>query len=171
MNKQCTYIYPDNNWENKTLNYDLTQFDWPKWVLETIQEIEPNVTDLTKIHEVLSIDRIVKVQLHVQNSFSRREYAKRFDAFAETYIKPLIDNQLYLLKRQATLNLVVPNQEKLARRLPFHQAEYYQQLTSAVHDSWSTVRFLLILFVCIEIRMRWIAIFLQTYPLALFPLD
>jgi hypothetical protein len=123
MNNQ--YTYPDNNWENKTLNYDLEQFNWPKWILETIQEIEPDVTDLTKIHEIISVDRIVKVQSHVQNAFSRREYAERFDAFAETYIKPLINNQPYLLKRQATLNLVMPDQEKLARRLPFHQGIFY----------------------------------------------
>lgn len=123
MNKQ--YIYSDDNWENKTLNYDLAQFDWPQWVLEIIQEIEPQVTDLTKIHEVISVDRIVKVQSHVQNAFSKRDYAKRFDAFAEKYIKPLIGNQPYLLKRQATLNLVVPNQANLARRLPFHQGIFY----------------------------------------------
>jgi sporadic carbohydrate cluster protein (TIGR04323 family) len=125
MNKQNLYTYPNENWENKTLNYDLGQFNWPKWVLETIQEIEPTVTDLTKIHEVISVDRIVKSQSYVQNAFSRKKFAERFDAFAEVYIKPLIDNQPYLLKRQATLNLVMPNQAAIARRLPFHQGIFY----------------------------------------------
>lgn len=125
MNTENFYLYPNDNWENKTLNYNLNQFDWPKWVLETIQEIEPNVTDLTKIHEIISVDRIVKVQSHVQNAFGRKKYAEKFDAFAETYIKPLIGSCPYLLKRQATLNLVMPDQATLARRLPFHQGIFY----------------------------------------------
>jgi len=120
-----TYSYPNSNWENKTLDYDLTEFAWPQWVIEVIQEIEPQVTDLTKIHETVPIDRIVHVLDHVQLAFGRREFAERFDLFAEKYIKPLIDNQPYLIRRQATMSLVLPNQEALARRLPFHQGIFY----------------------------------------------
>lgn len=123
----CTtnYSYPDTRWENQTLDYDLEKYNWPKWILEVIQEIEPDVTELTKFHQVVPVTRLITVLDHVQQSFSRLEFAERFDMFAEEYIKPLLDHQPYLLKRQATLNLVLPDQAKLARRLPFHQGIFY----------------------------------------------
>jgi len=125
INQSKQYTYPDNNWENQILDYDLNKFNWPQWTLGVIQEIEPNLTDLTKFHEVVKIDKMVTVLDYVQKSFSRREFAERFDAFADEYVKSLIGHQPYLLKRQATLNVVVPNQESLARRLPFHQGIFY----------------------------------------------
>ena len=74
MTCTTTYSYPNSNWENKTLDYDLTEFAWPQWVIEVIQEIEPQVTDLTKIHETVPIDRIVHVLDHVQLAFGHRAF-------------------------------------------------------------------------------------------------
>lgn len=113
------------NWENQTLDYDLAKYPWTDWILDVIQEIEPQVQDLQKFHEVVSPERIVAVTGHVQRSFSRREFMARFDDFAEEYGRPLIDNKRYMIKRQATLNLVVPNQQSLGRLLPFHQGVWY----------------------------------------------
>jgi sporadic carbohydrate cluster protein (TIGR04323 family) len=113
------------NWENKTLNYDLKTYPWPDWVLETIQEIEPQVHDLARFHDVVPVERIVPVTTHVQQAFSRPEFMLRFDSFAEEYARPLIDHKRYMIKRQATLNLVVPNQQRLGRLLPFHQGVWY----------------------------------------------
>jgi len=114
-----------SNWENKTLDYDLVRYPWHEWILEVIQEIEPRVHDLQRFHDVVAPERIVAVTGHVQRSFSRTEFMKRFDDFAEEYGRPLIDNKRYMIKRQATLNLVVPNQQSLGRLLPFHQGVWY----------------------------------------------
>jgi sporadic carbohydrate cluster protein (TIGR04323 family) len=50
---------------------------------------------------------------------------ERFDAFAREYGTSLVGGADYLIKRQATLNLVVPNQKTLGRLLPFHQGVWY----------------------------------------------
>jgi sporadic carbohydrate cluster protein (TIGR04323 family) len=113
------------NWENKILDYDLERYPWPDWVLEVIQEIEPGVQDLARFHEVIPVERTVAVTRHVQQAFSRTEFMRRFDDFAEEYGRPLIDGRRYMIKRQATLNLVVPNQQRLGRLLPFHQGVWY----------------------------------------------
>ncbi len=113
------------NWENRTLQYDLAAFPWPNWILEVIQEIEPGVTDLTQFHTVVPPERIQAVTRHVQQAFGRAEFMSRFDDFAEQYARPLINGQRYMLKRQATLNLVVPDQTRLGRLLPFHQGVWY----------------------------------------------
>jgi len=114
-----------DNWQNCTLNYDLTRYNWPAWILKVIQEIEPTVGDLTKFHKFVSADRIVSVLRHVQNAMSRPEFMERFDTFAKEYGSPLIGDAEYMIKRQATLNLVVPNQRQLGRLLPFHQGVWY----------------------------------------------
>lgn len=114
-----------DEWENCTLNYNLENYNWPKLVLELIQEIHPQIKELETIHNFLSGPDIFNTTIHVQNSFSRLTFMKMFDSFAEEYIKPKIGNKNYLIKRQATLNLVIPNQEKSKRRLPFHQGIFY----------------------------------------------
>jgi sporadic carbohydrate cluster protein (TIGR04323 family) len=113
------------HWENRTLDYDLDQFPWPSWILAVIQEIEPQVDDLTQFHQQVPAERIQAVTRHVQQAFSRPEFMSRFDQFAEQYGRPLIDGRRYMLKRQATLNLVVPDQRQLGRLLPFHQGVWY----------------------------------------------
>ena len=49
---------------------------------------------------------------------------RNLSRFAKRYISPLFDED-FLIKRQPTLNLVVPDQERLGRRLPFHQGIFY----------------------------------------------
>jgi sporadic carbohydrate cluster protein (TIGR04323 family) len=114
-----------SEWENITLDYNLEDYNWPKLVLQTIQEIHPHIKDLETIHNFLSGPDVFDLTIHVQNSFSRLQFMKMFDDFAEEYLKHKIGNKNYLIKRQATLNLVIPNQEKVKRRLPFHQGIFY----------------------------------------------
>lgn len=112
-------------WQNKTLAYDLAQYPWHNWILELIQEIEPAVDDLSRYHLIVPAERIVRTTAHVQKSFSRPEFMQRFDGFAEQYLASLISHEEYMIKRQATLNLVVPDQQKLGRLLPWHQGVWY----------------------------------------------
>ena len=113
------------NFDNNTLNYNLDQFNWPAKVLEIIQEHYPSVTSLEHIHKDVSPNDISKITGLVQTAFLSKELSTMLDAFAEEYVKPLIGNQSYLIKRQPTLNCVIPNQEASGRRLPFHQGIFY----------------------------------------------
>lgn len=108
-------------WDNKILNYDLEKYNWPAWALSVIQEVAPQVTELETLHEVLDTATIVKVQQHVQNACSRRDFMERFDAFAAEVVPQRIDGKRYMVQRQGTLRVVIPNQESYNRRLYFHQ--------------------------------------------------
>jgi len=114
-----------DNWDNKTLEYDLNRYDFSSWVLNVIRQDYPNVSDLSTIHNFVPLTDLVKITDKVQRSFSSESFGKMIDDFAEEYVKPLIDNKRYLVKRFPTLNLVVPNQQKLGRRLHFHQGIFY----------------------------------------------
>ena len=110
-----------DHWDNNTLDYDLEKYNWPAWALSVIQEIAPQVTTLETLHEVLTPTDIVNVSKHVQNACSRRDFMERFDEFVAAYIPERIDGRRYLIQRQGTLRVVIPNQEKVGRRLAFHQ--------------------------------------------------
>ena len=113
------------NFNNCTLNYNLNQFNWTNLVLKLSKEKFPQVETLENIHLILNPMEITELTLHVQDRFLDAEIAEMFDNFANTYIKSLIGNNEYLIKRQPTLNVVIPNQADVGRRLPFHQGIFY----------------------------------------------
>ena len=48
------------HWDNKTLNYDLTKYNFREWAIGVIQEKFPEVIELEQIHNVLSTNEIVQ---------------------------------------------------------------------------------------------------------------
>lgn len=117
--------YLEKHFDNCTLDYDIEKYDWPGLVLATIQKKYPNVESLELIHLYLDREEISDATKLVSDSFLTDHMSKLIDDFAEEYLAPLIGNSKYLVKRQPTLNLVVPNQSRLGRRLPFHQGIFY----------------------------------------------
>ena len=90
-------------------------------MIGVIQEKFPKVIELEKIHEVLRPNEVVKLQQHVQNACSRKDFMEMFDAFVEEHIPGRIENKRYMIQRQGTLRVVIPQQAKVGRRLHFHQ--------------------------------------------------
>ena len=111
----------EEHWNNKTFNYNIEKYNWPKWALSVIQEIAPHITDLETLHKNLSASEIVKVSKHVQNACSRRDFMEKFDDFVASFVPQKINNKRYMIQRQGTLRVVIPNQENVGRRLAFHQ--------------------------------------------------
>jgi sporadic carbohydrate cluster protein (TIGR04323 family) len=109
------------HWDNKTLNYDLEKYNWPAWALAMVQEVAPKVKELETLHEVLTPAEIVRVGQHVQNACSRKDFMELFDKFTEEYVPQRIQNKRYMIQRQGTLRVVIPQQAKVGRRLAFHQ--------------------------------------------------
>jgi len=109
------------HWDNKSVDYDLEKYNWPAWALSVIQEVAPQVKELETLHEVLTPSEIVRVGQHVQNACSRRDFMERFDEFAAGIVPQRIENKRYLIQRQGTLRVVIPNQTSVGRRLQFHQ--------------------------------------------------
>jgi sporadic carbohydrate cluster protein (TIGR04323 family) len=111
----------ERHWDNDTLTYDTSRFDWKGWALRVMQEVEPEVTDLETLHERLPPTRLVKAQQHVQNACSRRDFMGMIDQFMAEHVQSRIEGKRYLIQRQGTLRCVIPNQTKVGRRLQFHQ--------------------------------------------------
>ena len=109
------------HWDNATLEYDLSRYNFRKWATDVIKEKFPTVQELEKIHEVPAPTETVALQQHVQNACSRKDFMEMFDAFVEEYIPSKIEHKRYMIQRQGTLRVVIPQQAKVGRRLHFHQ--------------------------------------------------
>jgi sporadic carbohydrate cluster 2OG-Fe(II) oxygenase/sporadic carbohydrate cluster protein (TIGR04323 family) len=109
------------HWDNATLDYDISKYNFRGWASQVIKEKFPQVEELEQIHKVLKASEVVKLQQHVQNACSRKDFMEMFDAFVEEYIPPRIANRRYMIQRQGTLRVVIPQQAKVGRRLHFHQ--------------------------------------------------
>ena len=109
------------HWDNATLDYDLEKYNFRQWAIDVIHEEFPQVEELETIHTILKPNEIVKLQQHVQNACSRKDFMEMFDAFVQEYIPSKIENKKYMIQRQGTLRVVIPQQAKVGRRLHFHQ--------------------------------------------------
>lgn len=109
------------HWNNQTLEYDLEKYNWPAWALGVIQEVAPHIKELETMHLHLTPAEIVRVGNHVQNACSRRDFMERFDEFAMSVVPQRIEGKRFMIQRQGTLRVVIPNQAKVGRRLAFHQ--------------------------------------------------
>ena len=114
-------IVGKEHWDNQTLDYDLERFNWPAWALSVIQEKFPQIKELETIHEVLQPSDIVKVSQWVHQACNRLDFMQRFDEFAAAYVPQRLEGRKYLIQRQGTLRVVIPNQAQVGRRLQFHQ--------------------------------------------------
>ena len=111
----------EQHWNNQTLNYNLEKYNWPQWALSVVQEIAPQVSALETLHKTLTASEIEKVSRHVQNACSRKDFMERFDDFVASFVPEKIDNRKYMIQRQGTLRVVIPDQQHVGRRLAFHQ--------------------------------------------------
>ncbi len=109
------------NFNNDVLSYDLEKYNWPLWALSVIREVHPEVSSLETLHEELTTHQVVSVAARVQNACSRIDFMQKFDEFVEENVAPLLNGQKYMVQRQGTLRVVLPNQTKQHRRLQFHQ--------------------------------------------------
>lgn len=109
------------HWDNNVVDYDLEKYNWPAWALSVIQEVAPQIKELETLHEFLTPAEIVKVGQHVQNACSRMDFMKRFDEYAAEIVPQRINGKRYLIQRQGTLRIVIPQQARAGRKLAFHQ--------------------------------------------------
>lgn len=112
------------HWNNATMDYDQEKYNFTAWALKVINEKFPEVKRLEEIHKILEPNEIVQLQMYVQNACSRKDFMQLFDAFVEEYIPPKIENKRYMIQRQGTLRVVIPQQAKVGRRLQFHQGVF-----------------------------------------------
>jgi sporadic carbohydrate cluster protein (TIGR04323 family) len=110
----------DPRWDNQTLSYDLAKHNWPEFWLSVAREIFPQVDQLETVHTLLNPKQISELGRHCQAACDRPEFQDRIDAYFGEYVPGLVDKH-WMIQRFFTIRIVIPNQAKVGRLLPWHQ--------------------------------------------------
>ena len=97
-------IHIDPNWDNKTMQYDLSRYNWPEKFLNAAQEKFPQITDLTKIHEVLSTNDLLGLRNHIESYTRSAEFCADVDELSLAVER--VEAKLNLLKQQSDKHVV-----------------------------------------------------------------
>jgi len=109
------------NFNNDILNYDLEKYNFPKWALNRIWNLYPDIESLETIHFHVPINKLGALQKYVSDGCETPEFMEMLDNFLTEYITPLVDGKEFLIQRFGTLRVVIPNQVKAGRILNYHQ--------------------------------------------------
>ena len=125
-------IIGKEHWDNKTLDYDLEKYNWPAWALSVIQEKFPQIKELETIHEVLQPSEIVRISQYIHQACNRLDFMQKFDEFAQEYVPNRIEGRRFMIQRQGTLRVVIPDQARAGRRLQFHQGVFVGNIAALI---------------------------------------
>ena len=135
-------IHIDPNWDNKKMQYDLSRYNWPEKFLNAAQEKFPQITDLTKIHEVLSTNDLLGLRNHIESYTRSAEFCADVDKFVEEIFRDKLGNDRYpseyLVQYTAGVRIVVPDQAKINRLLNFHNG-FWTGYDNGTNTIWTPI--------------------------------
>ncbi len=135
-------LYQDRNldprWDNRTKHYDTQRFPWADMFLDCVRSRHPEVSDLTRLHESVPISQLVDLRRHIESFTRSPEFTRLLDEYAREIIQGEIDTDQYMIQSVPGLRLVIPDQRKLGRLLPFHNG-YWTGYDNGTHTIWTPV--------------------------------
>ena len=111
-------------WDNKTVNYNLEEHNWPKFWLDVAKEKFSNIESLESVHKTLKPNQIVELGKYLQKATGGEEFINRIDSYYESIVPDLIEEDEYMIQRFFTVRIVIPDQAKAGRLLQFHKDEW-----------------------------------------------
>lgn len=130
------YDYPLNDtWDNKTMEYDTTKYNWYDRFLSVAQELKPELTDFQLIHEHFAVNELINLRKHFEKYTKGSEFNALLDEWLAEYVSTKIDGDDYFVQQTPNVRVVIPNQEKLGRLLPFHSG-YWTGYDNHTYTCW-----------------------------------
>lgn len=130
------YENPLNDiWDNKSITYDTNLYNWYDRFLSVAQELKPDITDLQKIHEHFQLEELIGLRLHFEKYTRGEEFSSLIDQWVEEYVSDKIEEDDYFIQQTAGVRVVIPNQGKLGRLLPFHSG-FWTGYDNHTHTCW-----------------------------------
>lgn len=105
----------------KTVDYDLSLHNWPEYWLSIAREKYPQIESLETVHKVLSPSEILGIARYCQMACGSEEFCNRVDAYFKDIVTEHIGLKDWMIQRYFTIRIVIPNQAKNGRLLPYHQ--------------------------------------------------
>jgi len=108
----------------RKVDYDLHKHDWPKYWLSIAKEFYPQIETLENVHEHLQPKEILKLARYCQSVCSSTEFCDRIDAYYTDIVESHMNFEEWMIQRYFTIRIVIPDQSKKGRLLPFHQGVF-----------------------------------------------
>ena len=105
----------------KTVDYDLEKHNWPSYWLDVAREKFPEIKSLETVHLLLTPTDILALARHCQAVCGSQEFSDRVDAYFNDIVSKYIGFEEWMIQRFFTIRIVIPDQAKSGRLLPFHQ--------------------------------------------------
>ena len=132
----------DSKWDNKKIQYDLDVHNWPKKFLAVAREKFPKITDLTKIHEDLTVHDLLALRKHLESFTRSAEFCADLDTFVNELVRGRLQDykypEEYLIQYTAGLRIVIPNQKEKNRLLNFHTG-YWTGYDNGTNTIWTPI--------------------------------
>jgi sporadic carbohydrate cluster 2OG-Fe(II) oxygenase/sporadic carbohydrate cluster protein (TIGR04323 family) len=108
--------------DNKTLDYDTSEYDFSGLILQQVQNHYPEVTQLDTIHEYMDTSKLFSLGHTVNRELYSTNFYQMFDEVVSNYVSDTgID---ILIQRFPSIRFLPPNQDKSGRVLQFHQGRW-----------------------------------------------
>jgi len=132
----------DPVWDNKKIKYDLKTYDWPRMFLDAAKEKFPNITDLTQIHQQLSVEDLPTLRRYLETFARSSEFCAEVDRFVQDLVVKKLGNskypEEYLVQYTPGLRIVIPNQQAKNRLLNFHTG-YWTGYDNGTNTIWTPI--------------------------------
>jgi hypothetical protein len=142
--EQIMKCYSDNepidpNWDNKSMSYDTTRYNWAELFLQGAREIKPGLTQLEDLHLFFATEELLELRKKFEKICNSSEFARLVDAYIEEYFDPLLPHTNYMVQRTPGIRLMVPDQEKKGRLLTFHTGYWTGYGKSMTYTVWTPI--------------------------------
>jgi len=130
-------------WDNRTVDYPIDQFNWYDIFLKIAQEKYPHLESFEKIHLQLEQTDIPNLIFHLQKACMRDDILDKIDEYYSTILYNITDLE-WMIQRTFNFRIVTPDQEKSGRLLRFHKDEWtgngpgIKNIWTPITDSFSS---------------------------------
>ena len=142
--EQIMQCYDDNEpidqrWDNKSISYDTTRYNWADIFLNAAQEIKPKLPKLEDIHLHFATEELLDLRKKFEKITNSAEFARMVDSYIEEYLDPLLPHTDYMVQRTPGIRILVPDQEKKGRLLTFHTGYWTGYGKSKTYTVWTPI--------------------------------
>ena len=108
--------------DNVLIDYDYEKYNFGDWIRGRMHEAGYDVTDLTKIHEVIPYDELQNFQIKLIRETARPDFKEILHPFVHEVLEPVFGAEI-ATQRFSNIRLFLPNRSEM--KLAYHTGVWY----------------------------------------------
>ena len=108
--------------DNVLIDYDYEKYNFGDWIRSRMHEAGYDVTDLTKIHEVIPYDELQNFQIKLIRETARPDFKEILHPFVHEVLEPVFGAEI-ATQRFSNIRLFLPNRSEM--KIAYHTGVWY----------------------------------------------